>query len=163
VKAANLLQSAPPLRSRKRGKPEEAPRAAPAVAQTWSALENLAIRLNQMLQALLGQMRKPTLGEPAPEISVTLTADHPADNLPQAIPPARLQKQVTPWGRRRIAAGGSPVEYPILGKLEIHAKLAIYGPYGEKPQAEMTRSTWYLPLEKAEKREKRQNEENDGK
>lgn len=121
--------------------------------QTWSRLEGTSVALAGLLEDALQTMRKPMPGQPTPEISVALVADLPEDPPPAVEAPART-KPVTLMGRRRIVAGGMVETYAVLAKIEITARLVIYGPAGEAPPAEMSRRTWHLPVKTAEKRAK---------
>lgn len=123
------------------------------VVQSWSRLEGTSVTLAGLLEDVLQTMRGPTPGQPAPEISVALVADLAEDPPPAVEAPART-KPVNLMGRRRIVAGGRVETHAILAKIEITARLVIYGPPGEAPPPEMSRRTWYLPVKPADKREK---------
>jgi hypothetical protein len=124
------------------------------IIQTWSHLEGTSVALANLLEDVLATMRSPpTPGQPAPEISVNLVTDLVEDPPPAVEAPAHA-KPVTPLGRRRIVAGGRVETHAVLAKIEITARLVIYGPPGEAPPPEMSRRTWYLPVKAAEKRGK---------
>jgi hypothetical protein len=95
----------------------------------------------------------PAPGQPAAEISVTLTTDLTEDPPLEVEAPARA-KPISPLGRRRIAAGGRVEQYAVLARVEIVARAVVYGLPGEEPPDEMSRRTWHLPVKTAEKREK---------
>jgi hypothetical protein len=122
--------------------------------QTWSHLEGASVALANLLEDVLATMRShPTPGQPTPEISVSLVTDLAEDPPPAVEAPARA-KPVNLMGRRRIVAGGMVETHAVLAKIEITARLVIYGPPGEAPPPEMSRRTWYLPVKTAEKRDK---------
>jgi hypothetical protein len=125
----------------------------PRVVQTWSHLEDTSVALANLLEDVLATMRShPAAGQPAAEVSVALTTDLAEDPPPEVEAPARA-KPISPLGRRRIVAGGRVEQYAVLGRVEINARLVIYGPPGEAPPPEMSRRTWYLPVKTVEKRE----------
>jgi hypothetical protein len=126
----------------------------PRIIQTWSHLEDASVTLAALLEDVLATMRShPTPGQPAPEITVSLVTDL-TDDPPTAVEAPVRAKPVNLAGRRRIVAGGKIETYAVLGKIEITARLVIYGPAGEAPPPEMSRRTWYLPVKTAEKRGK---------
>jgi hypothetical protein len=130
--------------------------------QTWGHLEDASVKIADLLQDLLKTMQShPTPGQPAAEVSLTLVTDLVEDPPPDVEAPART-KRVGLMGRRRIVAGGRVETHPVLAKIEITARLVIYGPPGEAPPPEMSRRTWHLPVKTAEKRERsRENREDE--
>ena len=105
---------------------------------------------------------QPAPGERAPEISVTLITDFAESPPPTIEPPARC-KPVNPMGRHRIAVGGKVEANTVLARIEVSAKVVVWAAPGEAPPAEMSRRTWILPVESAEKQEKRYEKLQDGK
>jgi hypothetical protein len=140
---------------RKRRPPANAP-------ETWAKLRSISIKLNETLHDLLEIMHQPAPGERAPEISVTLITDFAESPPPTIEPPARC-KPVNPMGRHRIAVGGKVEANTVLARIEVSAKVVVWAAPGEAPPAEMSRRTWILPLESAEKQEKRYEKLQDGK
>jgi len=119
------------------------------LTQTWNRLETTSVRLANLLEDALRTMHSPAPGEPVPEISVTLVADL-SDDLPQALEAPHRAKPVNPLGRRRVGAGGNVETHAVLARVEITAKLTIYGTADAPPPAEMMRRTWFLPTKTAE-------------
>jgi hypothetical protein len=134
-----------------------------SVPEIWDRLENISVKLNQVLQELFETMRQPSApGGLTPELSISLIAD--VEELPPEIEvaPAR-QRPVTLRGRHKIVAGGRIEEHAVITKIEVVARAVLYGLPGEAPPHEMTRLTWFLPLESREKQEKHREIEQDGK
>jgi hypothetical protein len=123
------------------------------MTQTWSHLENTSVTLANLLEDVLQTMGRPTPGQPAPEISVSLFTDL-AEDPPAAIEPPYRAKPVNPMGRRRVGTSGKVETHAVLARVEITARLIIFGPADAAPPPEMTRRTWFLPTKTAEKLEK---------
>lgn len=143
-------------------KPVGRKRRAPNGPETWLALRGIGVKLERTLEDLLQVMHQPAPGERTPEIAVTLTADL-AEELPPTIEPPARRKPLNPMGRYRIAIGGMVEANTVIARLEINAKVVIWSGHGEAQSDEMTRSTWILPLDSADKREKRYENQQDEK
>jgi hypothetical protein len=123
------------------------------LTQTWSRMENASVKLADLLGDAIRIMHHPAPGEPAPEISVHLLTDL-VEDPPGAIGAPHRAKPVTPMGRRRVGTNGQVETHAELARIEITARLVIYGPADAPPPAEMMRRTWFLPTKTAEKLEK---------
>jgi hypothetical protein len=144
-------------------KPAGRKRRPPAtVSETWDRLETISVRLNGVLQDLFEAMHQQSPGGLTPELSISLIAD--VEELPPEIEvaPAR-QKLVSLRGRHRIVAAGRIEAHAVIAKVEVVARAVLYGLPDEAPPAEMTKFTWFLPLESREKQEKHREIEQDGK
>jgi hypothetical protein len=129
-------------------------RRAPSAPDTWNELRRVSTRLSRTLEDLLQLMHQPVPGERLPELSVALITDL-AENPPLMIEPPARSKTVYPMGRHRIARGGKVEANTVLARIEVTAKLTIWAAPGAAESDEMTRSTWFMPVESAEKRRKR--------
>jgi hypothetical protein len=130
----------------------------------WNRAQHIADRFRPALQDLIGRMRQREPGELPPEISITLTADLPADGLPPWIELPTRAKPVSPWGRHRIAADGAVAEYPVLARIQLTATAVVYGPRnGGGATLEMSRNAWDFPLKSAETPEEHHETRMDGK
>jgi hypothetical protein len=130
-------------------------RRAPVAPETWNGLRAVSTKLSRHLEDLLQLMHQAAPGERSPEVSVTLIADL-AENLPETIEPPARSKPLNPMGRHRIALGGKVEQNTVAARLEVTAKVTIWAVPGKGAQSnQMTRSTWIMPAEAAEKREKR--------
>jgi len=121
--------------------------------QTWSRLEGASVMLANLLEDALRAMHSRAPGEPAPEISVHLLTDL-VEDPPGAIGAPHRAKPVTPMGRRRIGTNGQVETHAELARIEIVARLVVFGPADAPPPDEMMRRTWFLPTKTAEKLEK---------
>jgi hypothetical protein len=135
-------------------KPVGRKRRAPSAPETWNELRHVSTRLSRTLEDLLELMHQPVPGERLPELTVALVTDL-AEDPPATIEPPARSKVVHPMGRHRIARGGTVEANTVLARIEVTAKLTIWAAPGAAESDEMTRSTWFMPLESAEKREKR--------
>ena len=115
-------------------------------------METASVTLADLLDDVLQTMGGARPGQPAPEVSVSLFTDL-ADDPPEVIEPPYRAKPVNPMGRRRVGTNGKVETHAELARIEITARLVIYGPPGEAPPPEMMRRTWFLPTKTAEKRE----------
>jgi hypothetical protein len=138
-------------------------RRAPNGPESWNALRALSTRLSRTLEDLLQLMHEAAPGERTPELSVSLIADL-AEEPPATIEPPARSKPVNPMGRHRIALGGKVEANTVIARLEVTAKVTIWAAPGDGAESDgMTRFTWVMPRESAEKREKRYEKLQDGK
>jgi hypothetical protein len=136
-------------------KPVGRKRRAPNAPETWNALRALSTKLTRTLEDALELLHQAAPGERSPEVTVTLIADL-AENLPETIEPPARSKPLNPMGRHRIAIGGKVEQNTVAARLEVTTKVTIWAVPGKGAQSnQMTRSTWIMPPETAEKREKR--------
>jgi hypothetical protein len=136
-------------------KPVGRKRRAPNAPETWNQLRHISTRLERTLEDLLQILHQAAPGERTPEVSIALIADL-GEDPPSTIEPPSRRKAVNPMGRHRIALGGKVEANSVIARLEVTAKVTVWAaPDDGAHSDEMTRFTWLMPLESAEKREKR--------